>query len=172
LLSVDTTNLDIVARPEDRHHLVGLVRARLERGPFQQPLPELAATLGAGNAPILRQEHRRLGDFQRWHRLLDQGQELIPDLYLDYMGLMGEVGALGQALKALWMAQHQRLSVGTGDMIAGAPAGRHHLLAEDQARLRRELAGVLAGLLKIANDAGIDLEDAYVDQVLHARQVS
>lgn len=172
LLSVDTTSLDIIARPEDRQHMIGLVRAGLEQGPYQRPLPELAPTLGADNVHILRQDHRRLGDFQRWHRLVEQDQELIPDLYLDYMGLMGEVGALGQALKSLWLAQHRRLNAGPGDKLAGESVGRNHLLVEDQARLRRELASVLAGLLKIANDAGIDLEDAYVDQVLHAQQVS
>lgn len=160
VLSIDTTNLDIVAHPDDRHHVVGLVRAALEQGPYQQPLPEIAPTLGTIEVPRRRQDRRRLGDLQRWHRLLSQDQELIPDLYLDYMGLMAEVGALGQALKSLWLIQHRRR-----EADAGERKGPQGLLAEDREQLRGRLAGVLAGLLKIANDASIDLEEAYVDSM-------
>lgn len=163
LLSVDTTHLDFVTQPADRQHIVGLVRAGLEQGPYQQPLPEMAPTLGPGDVQIMRQGRRGLGDFQQWHRLLDQSQELIPDLYLDYMGLMAEVGALGQALKSLWLVQHRRLQTAGGGESTGQPAER--LLAEEKDQLRGELASVLAGLLKLANDAGIDLEDAYVDKM-------
>jgi NTP pyrophosphatase (non-canonical NTP hydrolase) len=81
------------------------------------------------------------------------------------MGLMSEVGALGQALKSLWLAQYRRQEGGAGER-----RGPQELVAEDRDHLRVELAGVLAGLLKIANDAGIDLEEAYVDRMAPLRE--
>lgn len=44
LLTVDTNDLDFVARPDDRRYIVGLVRTALQHGPYQQPLPDLEPT--------------------------------------------------------------------------------------------------------------------------------
>lgn len=44
LLTVDTNDLDFVTRPDDRRHILGLVRTALQRGPYQQALPDLELT--------------------------------------------------------------------------------------------------------------------------------
>lgn len=41
LLNIDTTDLDFVSRLDDRRYVVGLVRTALQRGPYQQVLPDL-----------------------------------------------------------------------------------------------------------------------------------
>lgn len=158
VLSIDTSNLDFVAKAEDRRHIVGLVRAALERGPYQQPLPQLEPTLGNLGAPVLRQDERRLADFQRWQRLQAAETGFIPDLYLNYLELTEEVGALGRELKRLWVARYQQDA-------ASADSPRAALPEATQESLRNDLASLLAHLLKLANDAGIDLEDAYVQKV-------
>ena len=53
---------------------------------------------------------------------------------------------------SLWIAQQTEAGAALLDPL---PAAR--------AALRSELAGVLASLLRIANDAKIDLEEAYIE---------
>jgi len=54
LLTIDTSELDFVSRTEDRHHIVGLVRTALQRGPYQQAFPDLEPALEPSGAPVLR----------------------------------------------------------------------------------------------------------------------
>ncbi len=54
LLTIDTSDLDFVARAEDRRYVVGMVRTALEHGPFQQTLPDLASALEESSATGLR----------------------------------------------------------------------------------------------------------------------
>ena len=54
LLTIDTSDLDFVSRTEDRHHIVGLVRTALQRGPYQQAFPDLEPALEPSGAPVLR----------------------------------------------------------------------------------------------------------------------
>jgi deoxyadenosine/deoxycytidine kinase/NTP pyrophosphatase (non-canonical NTP hydrolase) len=158
VLHVDTTDLDFVANTQDRRHVVGLVRSALQQGAFQPTLPEIALGLPERSAPILQQTQRRLGDFQRFHRLLDQEKGFIADLYLNFILLTEEVGELGRELARLWIAQYQMQEANGGQAPSELPPS-----ARDG--LRSELADVLAYLLKIANDAGIDLEAAYVEKM-------
>jgi deoxyadenosine/deoxycytidine kinase len=44
VLTIDTDDLDFVRSEEDRRHVIGLVRAALERGEIQQALPELKSS--------------------------------------------------------------------------------------------------------------------------------
>jgi NTP pyrophosphatase (non-canonical NTP hydrolase) len=158
VLGVDTSALDFVADPEDRRTVVGLVRNALEQGAYQQPLPQMEPTLAEVGAPIVRAEGRRgLGDFQRLRQNVDARQDFFSDVYLNYLGLAAEVGELGSELKRLWVARqaaqiHETIASNKSDPL---PAAR--------AALRGELASVLASLLRIANDANIDLEAAYVE---------
>ena len=59
---------------------------------------------------------------------------------------------MGNELKRLWIAQQTAAGAALLDPL---PAAR--------VALRSELAGVLGSLLRIANDAKIDLEEAYIE---------
>jgi len=48
---------------------------------------------------------------------------------------------------------------------AGNPAALAEAIATHRPALREELADLLAQLLKLANDTGIDLEQAYLDKM-------
>ncbi|MFN2166528.1 MAG: deoxynucleoside kinase [Anaerolineae bacterium] len=158
VLNVDTTNLDFVANSQDRRHVVGLVRSALQQGAFQHALPDIVSSLPEQGAPVPQPARRRLGDFQRFHRLLDQEKGFIADLYLNYILLTEEVGELGRELAQLWIARHRMQE-------AGCDAASQELPPSARDSLQSELADVLAYLLKIANDAGIDLEAAYVEKM-------
>jgi deoxyadenosine/deoxycytidine kinase/NTP pyrophosphatase (non-canonical NTP hydrolase) len=158
VLNVDTSALDFVADPEDRRTIVGLVRNALQQGAFQQPLPQMEGALAAVGAPIVHADSRRgLGDFQRLRQHVDVRQDFFSDVYLNYLGLAAEVGELGNELKRLWVARQASQLHATTGAAASDP------LPAARAALRGELASVLASLLRIANDAAIDLEEAYVD---------
>lgn len=156
VLNIDTSEMDFVASPEDRRYIVGLVRSVMSDGSYQQSLPEIEPTLGESGTRVLRQDPRRLGDFQRFHRLLDAEKGFVNDLYLNYLLLNEEVGELGRELARLWKAQYQQRAGQQPDMDA---------LNAARANLRGELADVLAYVLKLANDAGVDMEDAYVEKM-------
>ncbi len=157
VLTVDTNDLDFVRSDEDRAYLMGLVRTALEKGAIQQALPELKKQAPPTGIRILKGGRRRLGDFQRFHRALDQEKGFGSDLGMNFAGLTEEVGEVGREVK-LALIEAERLLARTGnhqEALERAIAGRRDLLAE-------EMADVLAYLLKLANYTGIDLEAAYV----------
>lgn len=158
VLQVGTSELDFVANPEDRRYVIGLVRTALQQGLYQQPLPDLEPALAQVAKPDQPLPQRRLGDLQRFHRLLDLETGLSPDLYLNYLSLTEGVGELGKELARLWAAQVQQQAV-------DAAQQRPDTLAIDRVKLRSDLANLLASLLKIANDAGVDLEAAYLERM-------
>ncbi|MCS7219720.1 MAG: deoxynucleoside kinase [Anaerolineae bacterium] len=160
LLVMDTDCLDFVHNPRDRAEGIGRIRAALEEGTFQPPLPEMPASLPSGGPPILTEGRRRLGDFQRFHHVLDREKGFISDLYLNFICLVEEVGEVSRELKAIWLDEQARLAQVGNRRQAQGEALQAHL-----PRLREELADVLAFVLKIANSAGIDLEAAYVEKM-------
>jgi deoxyadenosine/deoxycytidine kinase/NTP pyrophosphatase (non-canonical NTP hydrolase) len=158
VLNVDTSALDFIANLEDRRTIVGLVRNALQLGAYQQPLPQMEPTLSEVGAPIVHAESKRgLGDFQRLRQHVDARQDFFSDLYLNFLGLAAEVDELGNELKRLWIATE------AGRAPAAAGSRAPDPLPAAQAALRGELASVLASLLRIANDANVDLEEAYVE---------
>ena len=54
LLSIDTSDLDVVTQPEDRRYVAALVRTALQHGPYQQALPDLDGAFEQSRAPISR----------------------------------------------------------------------------------------------------------------------
>ena len=157
VLTIDTNDLDFVRSQEDRAYVMGMVRAALEKGEIQQALPELKGQAPPTGIRILQGGRRRLGDFQRFHRALDQEKGFGSDLGMNFAGLTEEVGEVGREVK-LALIEAERLLARTGnhqEALERAIAGRRDLLAE-------EMADVLAYLLKLANYTGIDLEAAYV----------
>ena len=69
------------------------------------------------------------------------------DLYFNFMLLQEEIGELAKAFAQRWVAQS------TGRPDDALPA------------IREELADVLAYVIKLANYAGVDLEEAYLHKM-------
>ncbi len=157
VLTIDTNDLDFVRSDDDRAYVVGLVRAALEKGEMQQALPELREQAPPTGLRILQGGRRRLGDFQRFHRALDQEKGFGSDLGMNFAGLTEEVGEVGREIK---------LALIRADQLWRNTGNRHEALdraiAERRDALAEEMADVLAYLLKLANYTGIDLEAAYV----------
>ncbi len=157
VLTIDTNDLDFVRSDDDRGYVVGLVRAALEKGEMQQALPELREQAPPTGLRILQGGRRRLGDFQRFHRALDQEKGFGSDLGMNFAGLTEEVGEVGREIK---------LALIRADQLWRDTGNRHEALdraiAERREALAEEMADVLAYLLKLANYTGVDLEAAYV----------
>jgi NTP pyrophosphatase (non-canonical NTP hydrolase) len=68
-----------------------------------------------------------------------------------------EVGELATALRRI-AADHRRSTT-------AGPAALDEAIAAHRPALREELADLLAHLLRLANDTGIDLEQAYLDKM-------
>jgi deoxyguanosine kinase len=158
VLVLDTGGLDIVRNPETRAEVVAKVKNALRLDSYQLSLPTmdereqepLADTNGG----------RRLGDFQRFHRALDREKGFIADLFFNYICLTEEVGELGRVLKQIWRQQDQLLP-----QVGNRREAHDRALEAAKTDLQAELADALAYLLKIANDAGIDLELAYLKKM-------
>jgi deoxyguanosine kinase len=159
VLAIDTNQLDIVRDPAARSEVIGQVRAMLQAESYQPLLPEMEGL--AGRAPIL-DRGRRLPDFQRFHQVLDREKGFIDDIFLNYILLNEEVGEIGRALSIAWRGQEDLLPV-----VGNRQEAREQALKSVDENLQEELADALAYLLKIANDAGINLEAAYLKKMGH-----
>jgi deoxyadenosine/deoxycytidine kinase/NTP pyrophosphatase (non-canonical NTP hydrolase) len=153
-LTLPTDEIDFVRNPADRASVIARIRDALAGGGDQPLLLALNAEDGA--APSLHGSYR-LPEFQQFHRALDRRQGFLNDLYLNFILLTEEVGAIGRALADIWRRQDTLLA-----QLGNRQEARERALAEATASLGAELADALACLLKVANDAGIDLESAYV----------
>jgi deoxyadenosine/deoxycytidine kinase/NTP pyrophosphatase (non-canonical NTP hydrolase) len=153
VLTIDTTSLDFVTNPEDRAAVFDRMRGALGAGPRQPALPGLETGEARLPAPAvadttsLERTARRLGDFQQFHRRLDQDRQFLADPYLNFMLLQEEVGKLARAFAQRWIAR-----------ATGSPP-------DAQPAIHEEMADVLAYLLKLANCAGVDLEAAYLEKM-------
>ena len=159
VLAMDTNNLNVVRHPEDLAQALGAIRSALTEGIYQQPLPQVEPVVGAKieEEVSLAEARRRLGDFQRWHLVLDQEKGLLADLYFNFICLTEEIGDLGAQLKDVWAAQETLY-----DKVGNRQEAQDRALQERLPDLREELADCLAYLLKLANYTGVDLEQAYL----------
>jgi NTP pyrophosphatase (non-canonical NTP hydrolase) len=162
VLVVNTDGLDIVHEPVARTEIVNRVKSTLENDGVQLLLPEMERAF-AQQGPL--NPGRRLPDFQRFHRALDRDKGFIADLFFNYIGLTEEVGELGRVLKRMWRRQEQLLA-----QVGNRQEAHDRAIAADGANLEEELADALAYLLKLANDAGIDLESAYLKKMSQNRE--
>ena len=157
VLNIDTTDLNFVADADDRRHLIGLVRSALQSGSYQQPLPTMEPSLSANGAVVQEAAPRRLSDFQELHRGGDgdrSGSRPVP-------GLPGADRASWRAGQPVEAAVDTPLSAKAWQRPTAAPSFR----SQARTALRDELTDAFSSLLKIANDAGIDLETAYLDRL-------
>jgi deoxyadenosine/deoxycytidine kinase/NTP pyrophosphatase (non-canonical NTP hydrolase) len=164
ILAIDTDGLNWVSDPDALAHVVGRVRSMLDDGFEQRRLPMFAGP-GAGAGPAaaaqaLPTPRRRLADFQRWQGALDGRNGTPNDLYFNFMALTQQVGELAAEMTAIW--RQQKLLY---QKVGNQPEAMEQAMSECLPHLRTELADCLTYLLKLANNAGIDLEAAYLEKV-------
>lgn len=92
---------------------------------------------------LLQKEELLLHDMQQFHRALDEAKNFDPDFIKNVGYMVAEVGEAVQAYRELDCATESK-----------QPEARAHLA--------EELADCLAYVLKLANYADVDLQDAYV----------
>ena len=160
VLRIDTNDLNLVTDMEARARVIGQVRAALHEGLMQQPLPGLFETSAASPSPQPITGRRRLPDFQAWHRALDQEKGFFTNPIYNYLGLLEEMGELTQLIRHIFYQQEHLRAEGVPEAEAFRKVAQDVLDA-----LGAELADVLAYILKLANDFGIDLERAYVEKM-------
>jgi len=160
VLPIDTNKLDIVHNPQDLVQVVGHIKSALEQGTYQRPLPRIGPALDEADRAVFIEGRRRLGDFQRWHSALDRERGLLTDLYFNFLCLTEEVGDLGAELKGVWTAQEELYR-----KVGNRREALDRAIQERLPALRQELADCLAFLLRLANYTGIDLEEAFLDEM-------
>jgi len=149
VLTVDTNDLDYLSRPADMVRVADLIGEALER-----------ATNGATGSQLRVLQQGRVAAFQQFHRDLEAPNGAAADPLTHYLLLVEEVGELGAALRRI--SEEARRATAGGSAPAAA---LEEAIVAHRAALREELADLLAHVLKLANDSGIDLEQAYLDKM-------
>lgn len=162
VLAVDTDRLDIVRHREDLEEVLGRVRAALQEGVYQRPLPleaglEPPGVPPSGEALTRAALSRRLADFQTWRRTAVLQPGLTSDLYFRFMALVRQVGDLGAALQAIWEEEDLRR-----EAVGNRLEARDLAVQSRQETLQQILAGCLDSLVCLANLSQVDLESTYV----------
>lgn len=151
VLVIDANDVDFVRSEDDRDSVFDRILGALGEGPRQPALPGLEdrppVAVATGIQARLDQAPRQLGAWQHHHRQLDRDRQRLTDPYLNFMLLQEQIGALARALARRWVASN-----------AGRPD-------EPLPDLRPELAEVLDHIIKLANYAGVDLEEAYLNRL-------
>ena len=151
VLTININKLDYLSNDDDLEHMANLIRNALaDQAPSAPPAP----------SPITLLENGRLPDFQSFHRQLDSNKGFDPDIFFNYILLTEEVGEVASELIKIW-GEGKQLE-GTG--LSSAEAHQQSL-DKHRAKLRSELADLLAYILKLANYAGINLEQAYLEKM-------
>jgi deoxyguanosine kinase len=151
VLAIDVSDLDFLAQRADLEQVGSQVEQALRD---QTPHLQISAV----ENELL--EGGRLASYQQFHRRLDEVKGFDPNLFFNYILLTEEVGEIAKDVVKIW---------GEGKRLAedGRTAAEAHeeALNRSRASLRGELADLLAYTMKIANYAGIDLEQAYLDKM-------
>lgn len=162
VLSLDTNNLNLVSDMEARARVIAQVRAALREGVLERPLPGMLPEVRPVQERPPITGRRRLKDFQAWHRELDREKGFPRDPYENVLALVGEVGELAEVIHRIYTLEARyRAQIGNG------AEARERAVQEVMDDLAEEMADVLAFLLKLANNFGLDLEEAYVEKMEH-----
>ncbi|MCA9937557.1 MAG: deoxynucleoside kinase [Anaerolineales bacterium] len=151
-LEIDTNELDFLMRESDLEMIAARVRASLADSGSP------AASAEQGPRPIAPGE--TLARFQQFHRDLDAAKGFNPDIFFNFMLLTEEVGEVAHLLTHLHSDARRREREGS----APAAAYQEAMLGQRE-QLKEELADLLAYVMKLANYAGIDLDEAYRDKM-------
>ena len=98
---------------------------------------------------LLSKDNLGLDDLQAFHRALDEEKHFDQDIFRNIAYLTGEIGELVTAIRKARKAKS----------ASEQSDAREHV--------GEELADCLAYVLKLANYAGIDLHEAYVNKMRH-----
>ncbi len=104
-------------------------------------------------------EMKTIEDFQAFHQWLDEKNNFDPDILFNMVLLTSEVGEVAQVLRKI-CKQANLLQPEQAPGEAMSTALSHY--RED---LGQELADCLAYIFKLANYAGIDLQQAYREKM-------
>ncbi len=157
VLTIDTGDLDIVRREEDLRAVLGRIRAALEEGAYQPPLPLEETVTPAAEALPRAPLSRRLADFQAWRRVEVFQPGLASDLYFNFITLVRRIGDLGAVLEAVWREEDLR-----AEAVGNRLEARDRALQERKEALQDLLAQCLDSLVCLANLSEVDLEATYV----------
>lgn len=160
VLTLDTNRLNIVRNPDDLAYVLERIRSALGAGTHQRPLIELETPAQERGRAIVEGVRRRLSDLQSWCQVADQETGAAADLYRDFITLQAQMGSLARELSEVWAVQ-DRLREQTGNR----EEAQKRALQGHASVLKQQLAGVLACLLRVANDMGISLEEAYLASI-------
>ncbi len=160
VLTIDTNALNIVRNEEDLDYVLERIKSTLGTGTHQRPLLEVETPAQERGRAIVEGHRRRLSDLQRWHHVVDQEVGLECDLYQDFIGLQAVLGDLAGELGQVWKAQAKLLAT-----VGNREEAQGRALQQRAVVLREKLADSLDRLLRLANDAGVNLEEAYLERI-------
>lgn len=158
VLTIDTGNLNIVRNPDDLAFVLGRIRSALGAGTHQRSLLEVP--MQEQSRDVVEGHQRRLRDLQDWHRATDQANGTRRDLYRDFIGLQEVLGGMAGELGQVWSAQQCLV-----EQVGNREEAHARALQQHVASLQNELAATLACVLRLANDLGVSLEEAYLAQI-------
>jgi len=158
VLTIDTDSLNIVRNADDLANILERIRSALGTGTHQRRLLETPAQ-ERGKA-IVEGRRRRLSDLQQWNRASDAATGAPGDLYHDFMGLQQVLGGMAGELGQVWSMQQSLM-----EQVGNREEARERALQQRIISLQKELADVLACLLRLANDLGVSLEEAYMSRI-------
>lgn len=160
VLTIDTNKLNIVRNEEDLAYVLERIKSALGTGTHQRPLLEIETPAQERGRAILEGRRRRLSDLQYWHRTTDLEAGAKGDLYRDFIALQAEVGHIANELGQVWVAQERWL-----EQVGNRDEAQARAIQERVAVLKERLASSLSCLLRLANDLGISLEEAYLAKI-------
>ncbi len=161
VLTIATDGLNIVNNLDARQQVIGQIKSALETGASQPSLLNDESANAPQLSAIFADDTRhRLPDFQQFHIALDRAKHFSPDLFLNYMKLVNEMGELSDEFARVRHTQLGHTATGADESVALRAALNTH-----RESLKQEMADVLAYLLKLANYSGIDLEGAYLEKM-------
>jgi deoxyadenosine/deoxycytidine kinase/NTP pyrophosphatase (non-canonical NTP hydrolase) len=160
VLTLDTNELNFVRNDQDLNYVLEHIRSALGMGTDQRPLTELETPARERGRAIIEGRRRRLSDLQSWRRAADQELGDRSDLYHDFITLQAQVGKLASELGQSWTTQDKLLA-----QVGNREEAQARALRERASDLKEQLAASLACLLRLANDLGINLEEAYLTSI-------
>jgi len=158
VLTIDTNTLNIVRNVQDLNHVIERIKSALGSGTHQRALPRVESPGERSDAVVIEGHPSRLSDLQQQHRVSGLEMGLEVDLYQDFISLQAVLGSLAGELGQVWKAQAKWLPE-----VGNREEAQARALDEGRSALRTQLATSLDYLLRLANDLGVGLEEAYLE---------
>ena len=104
---------------------------------------------------------KTIEDFQAFHRWLDEKNNFDPDILFNMVLLTSEVGEVAQVLRKI----RKQANLLQNEQEQESCEAMSTAIKQFHEELGQELADCLAYIFKLANYAGIDLQEAYVKKM-------